>query len=93
MLSNLSCTVECRITKTTQTFCMKDEKGALVEELKQEMALFIEELRTLDEYIPTLTDVCNHHVQDTQAEDSVRQEQFEKLNLDIEAVQHELRQI
>jgi hypothetical protein len=35
------------------TIC--EHAGALVEELKQEMALFIEELRTLDEYIPTLT--------------------------------------
>jgi hypothetical protein len=50
----------------------------------------MEQLQTLDQHA---ADVCNHHVQDTQAEDSVRQEQFEKLNLDIEAVQHELRKI
>ncbi len=31
------------------TIC--ENAGALIEELKQEMALFIEELRTLDEYI------------------------------------------
>ncbi len=50
----------------------------------------MEQLQTLEQHV---TEVRNHHVQDTQAEDSVRQEQFEKLNLDIEAVQHELRKI
>jgi hypothetical protein len=50
----------------------------------------MEQLQTLEQHA---ADVCNHNVQDTQAEDSVRQEQFEKLNLDIEAVQRELRQI
>jgi chromosome segregation ATPase len=50
----------------------------------------MEQLQTLEQHV---TEVRNHHVQDTQAEEAVRQEQFKKLNLNVEAAQCELRQI
>jgi hypothetical protein len=65
-------------------------KSRIRKGLEQQMMSDCKADGTLEQHA---ADVCNHNVQDTQAEDSVRQEQFEKLNLDIEAVQRELRQI
>jgi chromosome segregation ATPase len=69
------------------------EKAGLEEDLNNkqcQIARQMEQLQTLEQHV---IEVRNHHVQDTQAEEAVRQEQFKKLNLNVEAAQCELRQI
>jgi hypothetical protein len=81
------------VAELLMTIC--ENAGALVEELKQEMALFIEELRTLDEYIRNAQEIEEmaqrwYLVYDTQKKVQLEAQNLEKLQSRIPTCQRKI---